>query len=100
MEFPVQSQFKQIKWSSHLHGKICTMDDKGDTSIMSFEPEGLFSNPGRPYATPNISTHTNAPFMPKWVQPRCGARFGFGNKLITFDQKSQGLVRVHQTSDN
>ena len=76
------------------------MNEEGASSILSFEPEGLFSNPGRPYATPNISVHTNEPFMPKWVQPRCGARFGFGNKLVTFDQQSKGLVRVHQKGTN
>jgi len=76
------------------------MDAKGDTSILSFEPVGLFSNPGRAYSTPNISAITNEPFMPKWVQPKCGARFGFGNKLVSFDQKSGGLIRVNQASDN
>jgi hypothetical protein len=35
------------------------MNDEGAASIMSFEPEGLFSNPGRQYATPNISQTTN-----------------------------------------
>lgn len=100
LEFPTQSQYRKMKWSNNLHGKICAMNEEGDSSILSFEPEGLFSNPGRPYATPNISTQTNEPFMPKWVQPRCGARFGFGNKLVTFDQKSKGLVRVHQKGTN
>jgi hypothetical protein len=71
------------------------MDSNGDTSILSFEPVGLYSNPGRPFATPNISSVTNEPFMPKWIQPRSGARFGFGNRLVTFDQKSGGLLRVH-----
>jgi hypothetical protein len=64
------------------------MNSEGSSSILSFEPEGLFTNPGRPYSTPNISATTNEPYRPKWAQPRCGARFGFGNKLITFDEKS------------
>jgi len=55
LEFPTQSQYKKIKWSNNLHGKICAMNEEGASSILSFEPEGLFSNPGRPYATPNIS---------------------------------------------
>jgi len=38
--------------------------------------------------------------MPKWLQPKCGARFGFGNKLVSFDQKSKGLVTVHQKGTN
>jgi hypothetical protein len=100
MEFPTQNRYTHMKWSNHLSGKICAMDEVGSSSVLSFEPEGLFNNPDRPYATPNISTQTNEPYMPKWSQPRCGARFGFGNKLITFDQKSGGLVKVHHLSSN
>jgi len=100
MEFPTQSKYTDLKWSNHLNGKISAMDQDGCSSVLSFEPEGLFTNPGRPYSTPNISTSTNEPYMPKWSQPRCGARFGFGNKLVTFDQKSQGLVKVHHVSSN
>jgi len=38
--------------------------------------------------------------MPKWTQPKCGARFGFGNRLVTFDSKSKGVVRVHHKGSN
>lgn len=100
LEFPTQQQFKKVRWSNNLHGKICAMNDEGHSSVLSFEPEGLFSNPGRPFATPNISTSTNEPYVPKWIQPRCGARFGFGNKLVTFDQTSRGLLRVHHRGTN
>lgn len=100
LEFPIKSQFKQIKWSNALNGKICGMDDEGATRVVSFEPEGLFSNPGREFATPNISSQTNEPYMPKWHQPKCGVRWGFGNKLVTFDQNSKGLVRIHQQKSN
>lgn len=96
LEFPTTSQYKKIRWSNELHGKMCAMDDAGSSSVVSFEPEGLFSNPGRAFSTPNISASTNEPYMPKWHQPKCGVRWGFGNKLVTFDQKSKGLVRVHQ----
>ena len=100
LEFPTTSQYKKIRWSNELHGKMCAMDDAGSSSIVSFEPEGLFSNPGRAFSTPNISASTNEPYMPKWHQPKCGVRWGFGNKLVTFDQKSKGLVRVHQQKSN
>ena len=100
MEFPTQRKYSNIKWSNHLNGKISAMDEEGSSTVLSFEPEGLFTNPGRPYSTPNISAQTNEPYMPKWSQPRCGARFGFGNKLVTFDQKSQGLIKVHHLSSN
>ena len=66
MEFPTQEQYTNLKWSNHLNGKISAMDKDGCSSILSFEPEGLFTNPGRPYATPNISASTNEPYMPKW----------------------------------
>lgn len=95
LEFPTRVAYRKLKWSTSLHGKVCAMNDLGDTSILSVEPEGLFTNPGQAYSVPNIAAATNAPFLPKWVQPRCGARFGFGNKLVTFDKKSQSLVRVH-----
>jgi protein transport protein SEC31 len=86
LEFPTQGLNKNIKWSNNLHGKICTMDNDGNSSVLSFEPEGLFSNPGRSFATPNISAQTNEPYMPKWAEPRCGAAsFGFGNKLVSFN---------------
>jgi hypothetical protein len=100
MEFPTKSQFSNMKWSNHLNGKICAMNEEGSASVLSFEPEGLFANPNRPYATPNICASTNEPYMPKWSQPRCGSRFGFGNKLVTFDQKSGGLVKVHHLQSN
>jgi protein transport protein SEC31 len=100
LELPTQNRYSRVKWSHQLHGKMCAMSPEGTTSVLSFEPEGLYSNPERPYATPNISQQSNAPYVPKWVQPRCGARFGFGNKLVTFDSQSQGIVRVHQKGSN
>lgn len=100
LEFPTDSQFRKVKWSNQLPGKVCAMNEEGDFSVLSFEPEGLLSNPGKQYATPNISQSTNAPYVPKWVQARCGARFGFGNKLVSFDSESKGVVRVHHTSTN
>ena len=27
---------------------------------------------------------TGIPYTPKWLKPRCGARFGFGGKLVSF----------------
>ena len=52
MEFPTQSLFKKVRWSNNLQGKICALNDEGTSSILSFEPEGLFSNPDRVYSTP------------------------------------------------
>ena len=37
------------------------MDGEGNTSILSLQPEGLFSSPEKTFATPD---HTN--YAPKW----------------------------------
>jgi len=83
-----------------MHGKICAMDNDGASSILSFSPEGLFSHPDRQFASPNISAATNAPYMPKWETSTAGTAFGFGNKLLSFNQKSKGLLTVHHCSTN
>ena len=92
LEFPTQQAFKKINWSRPLKGKIAAMDTEGNSSILSFHPEGLLTAPSRPFATPTPSTSTNTLYAPKWLHPRCGARFGFGNKLVTF---SGNLIKVH-----
>ena len=75
------------------------MDEEGNTSILSFQPEGLLSNPGRPFATTQPSA-SGTVYAPKWFQPKCGARFGFGNKLVTFDKNNGGLLKVHHKKIN
>ena len=82
-----------------MHGKICAMTSEGKSSILSFEPEGLLSNPNKTFATPNILASTNEPYVPKWMQPRCGAAFGFGNKLVSFNHQRKGLLSVHKASN-
>jgi hypothetical protein len=96
LEFPTKTIFKKAKWSTAFEGKICAMDEVGNTSILSFEPEGLFSNPGRPYSTPNICQQTNMPYIPKWVKRGCGAKFGFGNKLVVHGKNQGSQVNVYQ----
>jgi len=101
LEFPTQKTFKKIKWSDNLHGKLAGMDDEGNVSVLSLEPEGLFSNPGRQYATPCISAATKQPYMPKWKVPKkSGAKFGFGNKLVTFGAKSGSNITIHKKPMN
>jgi hypothetical protein len=36
LEFPTQSAFKKVAWSTPLKGKISSMDEEGNTSILSF----------------------------------------------------------------
>lgn len=99
LEFPTETLYKSVRWSNQMHGKVCAMTNEGKSSILSFEPEGLLSNPGKTFATPNILASTNEPYVPKWMQPRCGAAFGFGNKLVTFNHQRKGLLNVHKASN-
>lgn len=64
-----------------MKGKLAAMDTEGNTAILSLQPEGLYSNPNRQFATPAAHAASSAP---QWQMPRCGARFGFGNRLVTF----------------
>ena len=91
LEFPTDQAYKNVRWSNKLHGKVLGMSEaqQGTASVLSFEPEGLLSNPGRQYATPIPSAQTGQVYVPKWqMKKRIGARFGFGNKLMTFNQNS------------
>jgi hypothetical protein len=60
------SNFSKIRWSNEYHGKMCAVNERGDTSILSFEPEGLKSNPNKPYSVPKVLQSTNEPYVPKW----------------------------------
>ena len=82
-----------------MKGKICGMDIEGNSSILSFHPEGLLSNPNKPFNVPK-QTEANPSYAPKWLHPRCGARFGFGNKLVTFSSTTGGLLKVHHKKIN
>lgn len=97
LEFPTQSAYKKVIWSTPLKGKIAAMDSEGNTQIMSLEPEGLFTAPNRPFSTP-VSESNQTPYAPKYLQPRCGARFGFGNKLVTFGSSNGPLIKVFHKS--
>jgi protein transport protein SEC31 len=78
-EFPTQSQYNKISWSKPLKGKLACMDTEGNTSILSLQPEGLYTAPEKSFATPQ-----HASYAPSWNQAKCGARFGFGNRIVTF----------------
>jgi len=40
-----------------------------------------------------VSASTNQAYAPQWAYPRCGVRFGFGNRLVSFGGGS--LIKVH-----
>jgi hypothetical protein len=67
------------------------MDTEGNTSVLSLQPEGLYSNPEKTFATPQSTT-----YAPQWQQPMCGVRFGFGNRLVSFKNKSKLITVNHK----
>ena len=89
LEFPTQAAYSKLSLSKPLKGKLACMDSEGSTAVLSLEPEGLYSNPERTFATP---LQPNYPL--RYNQPRCGARFGFGNRLVTFGGAGP-LITVH-----
>ena len=92
LEFPnTESTYDSIIWSQHLNGKIAALDKDGNTDILSFQPassqpigETYQEQQPKEFAQPIESQQTNARYTPKWLLPKCGARFGFGGKLVTF----------------
>jgi hypothetical protein len=66
-----------------LKGKICGMDTDGSASILSIHPEGLAEDNKKTFASPIINPNSSA-YVPNYLVPKCGVRFGFGNKLLTF----------------
>ena len=89
LEFPTQAQYQKIVWNQNLQGKIAALDSEGNTDILSFTPQSQNEIGSAPpeevtFASPQPSESTNAAFAPKWLFPKCGARFGFGGKLVTF----------------
>lgn len=62
LEFPTTQAYKKVSWSTPLKGKIATMDTEGNTSVLSYQPEGLFSAPNRAFAVPQSSI-----YAPNWL---------------------------------
>ena len=52
LEIPGQKAFQKVAWSTPLKGKMCAMDTEGNTSVLSFHPEGLLTNPNLEFAVP------------------------------------------------
>jgi hypothetical protein len=94
LEFPSTQSFKKICWSIPGKGKIAAMDTEGNASILSVLPVGLYSKPNTPFASPQIAPSTGSAYAPKWLEPRCVARFGFGNRLVTFNSKNR-QISIH-----
>jgi hypothetical protein len=80
-----------------LKGKVSAMDEEGNTSVLSFQPEGIFTNPNQQFKSP-LTTQSGTKYAPKWLQPKCGVRFGFGNKLVTFGGANGSVIRIQKKS--
>lgn len=78
LEFDTQECFSAVKWSSKLPGKLAATNENGDTTILSYTQKAP-KNEGQSQPTTT--------YAPKWLFPKCGARFGFGGKLIQFKGK-------------
>ena len=92
MEFPnTSTSYESVTWSQHLQGKLAALDSQGNTDVLSFQPQSQQSV-GQPrqagaeesFAVPMPNQQTGIPYTPKWLKPKCGARFGFGGKLVSF----------------
>ena len=44
------------------------------------------------FVRPTVSQITGKAYAPKWLHPKCGARFGFGGKLVTFQSN---CIKLH-----
>jgi protein transport protein SEC31 len=76
-EFPTKNVYEKVEFSNHMKGMITTHDDKGGVNILSLTSEGAKQASSQPIAQEKI-------YAPTWLQPPVGARFGFGNKLLSF----------------
>jgi hypothetical protein len=45
LEVPATKAYTKMSWSTPLKGKACGMDKEGNASILSYLPEGLYTNP-------------------------------------------------------
>lgn len=96
LEFPTKSNYQKIAWSQHNHGKVAAMNEEGTTDILSYTPQctqavGSKIEQEVEFATPQVQS-SGQTYAPKWYHPRCGARFGFGGKLVTFNGK---CLKIH-----
>ena len=102
LEFPVQSAYNKIVWNQNLQGKIAALDQEGNTDILSMSPQSEAPIGSTPEQEGNFNTvqpsmQTGQAHAPKWLFPKCGARFGFGGKLVTFQGKCLKVVSNIQT---
>lgn len=75
LEFDTQDCFSAVRWSSKLPGKLAATNEAGDTQILSYTQKS------------SGAEAQSSTYAPKWLFPKCGARFGFGGKLIQFKGK-------------
>ena len=100
LEFPNTGvSYDQILWSQQLNGKLAALDKDGNTDVLSFAPQSaepvgkqVAQDVEPAFARPIPSAMTGAPYTPKWMQPKGGACWGFGGKLVTFQGKCLKVV--------
>ena len=72
------------------------MNEVGTTEILSYNPQctqpvGSVTEQEIDFATPQVQSNGTI-YAPKWNHPKCGARFGFGGRLVSFQGK---CLKVH-----
>jgi len=72
------------------------MNTSGETAVLSFGP--VAQEEEQDYALPQVNSNGQA-YAPKWLFKKCGARFGFGGKLVTFNSNCL-TVRTQVISDS
>lgn len=88
MEFPTEQSLSSIKWSNKMPGKLAGTSIEGDTSVLSFSKVQTQDTDNKENTNDNASKCAPTTYAPKWLFPKCGARFGFGGKLISFNGKT------------
>lgn len=70
MEFPTDTGYDKLAWSSKLHGRIAAMEaETGNVSVLSYQPQKALdeSQSEAGFATPEISPSTGEAYAPKWL---------------------------------
>ena len=84
-ENQLDSEVSSMKWSSKLPGIYSLSYISGETSILSI----------------NDDTHQiEGDWAPDWLKPKCGARFAFDGRLVTFSEKNGSVVQQYYVADN
>ncbi|KAL8758187.1 MAG: hypothetical protein Q9184_004006 [Pyrenodesmia sp. 2 TL-2023] len=108
-EYPVVTNWTfQTRWNPHNPSFLATASFDGKISVhpLQITQADTRQSSGAPtqsvddvdfFNTPQSESQTNSfslPRPPKWLQKPCGATFGFGGKIVSFNAVSSGTHPV------